>query len=196
MTTSEEFELEAQRSRVLVGLAREAIESEFAGESGQPSGPGAQGAWLEQRAATFVTLEISGRLRGCIGSLEAKRSLRDDVLHNARSAAFEDPRFPPVSAEELSELEIEVSVLSSPESIPSRSEAELLDALRPGVDGLVLEFGRNRATFLPQVWTRLREPADFLAALKRKARLDGDFWSDEMRFSRYTVATYSESPRS
>jgi len=193
MTAPDHSDSRGQRAVLLIGLARQAIEGEL-GRSTEPTDAcGEWLAWLQEPAATFVTLELDGRLRGCIGSLEAQRSLRDDVTGNARSAAFEDPRFPSLTAQELDGLGVEVSVLSEPEPIECCSEAELLAALRPGVDGLVLECGSHRSTFLPQVWENLSQPSDFLAALKQKARLERDFWSAEMCFSRYTVVKYTVS---
>lgn len=176
---------------LLVSLARSAIERELTGGDAPAPEPAA-GPELEAPAATFVTLTLDGELRGCIGSLEARRSLADDVADNARAAAFEDPRFSPLTADELGRVRVEVSVLSEPVQIEARSEAEVLAALRSGIDGLVLEYGAHRATYLPQVWRSLPEPEGFLAGLKRKAGLEPDFWSGEMRFSRYTVEKYVE----
>ncbi len=195
MTTSAESVSSSEKSTLLIGLAREAIEREL-GKDVERALVSAQDAellaWLAAPAATFVTLTRDGRLRGCIGTLEARRALRDDVVGNACAAAFEDPRFTPLTVEELDGLRVEVSLLSPATPIDCHSEAELLGAVRPGVDGLVLECGKQRATFLPQVWGELPEPSEFLAALRRKARLESDFWSDEMRFWRYTVEKFEE----
>lgn len=193
MNAASDSDDRSTRAALLIGLARQAIEQEVARSTEPRAVPDGWLAWLEAPAATFVTLELNGRLRGCIGSLEARKSLRDDVVGNARAAAFEDPRFPALTAEELDGLGIEVSVLSEPEPLECHSEADLLSQLRPGVDGLVLECGAHRSTFLPQVWQNLPEPADFLAALRKKAGLEQHFWSDQMRFSRYTVEKYRES---
>lgn len=186
---------EDSRAGLLIGIARGAIEAELGREetsdretSVSPTRP----AWLAAPAATFVTLKLDGRLRGCIGSLTARRSLLDDLVGNARAAAFEDPRFPALTAQELVGLEVEVSILSEPVALEYEGEPELLDALRPGIDGLVLECGTHRSTFLPQVWENLPDPEEFLGALKRKAGLESQFWSDEMRFFRYTVEKYCE----
>lgn len=184
-------ESEALRGAVLVGLARRAIESELGRDREQTDD--SEAGWLERPAATFVTLTLGGQLRGCIGSLSARKSLREDVTSNARSAAFEDPRFPPLTAAELEGLSVEVSVLAPADPIECSSEDELLTALQPGVDGLILECGPHRSTFLPQVWENCSEPRLFVEALKRKAGLSSDFWSDEIRFSRYSVEKYSES---
>ena len=135
--------------------------------------------------ASFVTLEKSGRLRGCIGSLEAWRPLAVDVAENAFAAAFRDPRFPPVQGNEVEELEIHLSLLTSPVAMTFSSEADLLAQLRPGVDGLILLDGQCRGTFLPSVWAELTTPQLFLSQLKRKAGLAADYWSPGVRIWRY-----------
>ncbi|MBE0502946.1 MAG: AmmeMemoRadiSam system protein A [Desulfuromonadales bacterium] len=135
--------------------------------------------------ASFVTLEKNGRLRGCIGSLEAWRPLAVDVAENAFAAAFRDPRFPPVQSEEVEELEIHLSLLTPPIAMTFSSEADLLAQLRPGVDGLILSDGPCRGTFLPSVWAELPSPQLFLTQLKRKAGLAADYWSPSVRIWRY-----------
>jgi AmmeMemoRadiSam system protein A len=135
--------------------------------------------------ASFVTLEKNGRLRGCIGSLEAWRPLAIDVAENAFAAAFRDPRFPPVQSEEVEELEIHLSLLTMPIAMTFSSEIDLLAQLRPGVDGLILSDGPCRGTFLPSVWSELTTPQLFLAQLKRKAGLAADYWSPGVRIWRY-----------
>lgn len=137
--------------------------------------------------ASFVTLTRSGALRGCVGSLEAHRPLARDVAHNAFAAAFHDLRFAPLVRDELAELEVRVSVLGPLERLAPTSEAELLAALRPGVDGLVLAEGARRATFLPAVWDQLPEPRRFLEALRCKAGLPPDYWSGTLEVHRYDV---------
>jgi AmmeMemoRadiSam system protein A len=150
-------------------------------------------AALGQPAATFVTLKQSGELRGCIGSLKPIRPLGVDVRENAIAAAFRDPRFPPLSVREYVVTSVEVSLLSADERIDVATEADLIAQLRPGIDGLVLQHGVQRATFLPQVWETLPEPREFVAALKRKAGLPVDFWSPRMTVSRYGVTKWAES---
>ncbi len=174
------------RGRRLVAIAREAIEApaDFASLALPVE------AWLRQPAATFVTLLLDGELRGCIGTLEARRALADDVAHNARAAAYRDPRFAPVNDAERSRLRIEVSLLSPREPLEAASEAEALARLRPGLDGIVLEFQKLGATFLPQVWESLPDPAEFLGELKRKAGLAPGFWHAQVRLSRYTVEKF------
>lgn len=179
---------EDARGRTLVRLARAAI----ARQLGLDQPVSVDAPWLREPGAVFVTLHRNGALRGCIGSLEARRPLREDVEKNARSAAFLDPRFPPLSLREFPDVEVEVSLLSPAEPLRFSGEADLLRQLRPGVDGLILEHGAHRGTFLPQVWEQLPAPADFLAHLKRKAGLAEDFWSADLRVLRYTVRQWSD----
>jgi uncharacterized protein len=174
---------------VLLSIARSAIAQEL-GLSG--SGEASHAA-LGQSGATFVTLKYAGKLRGCIGSIRPVRPLGVDVRKNAIAAAFGDPRFPPLAVVEFPLLAVEVSLLSADERIDVMDEDDLVARLRPGLDGLILEYGRRRATFLPQVWDTLPDPRAFLAALKRKAGLPEDFWSSEMNVSRYGVTKWVES---
>lgn len=146
---------------------------------------------LLEKRATFVTLRLGGMLRGCTGNLEAVESLAESVAHNAWRSAFRDPRFPELRDEELAELEIHISILEPPEPLPVGSERELLEKLRPGVDGLVLHDSPARATFLPSVWEGLRTPAEFVRELKRKAGLPANYWSPSLRFERYCVEEIS-----
>ena len=151
--------------------------------------------WLAEHGACFVTLTQFGELRGCIGSLQAHRSLLDDVKGNAVSAALHDPRFTPLSAEEFDITTVEVSLLSATQAMVVRDAADALAQLRPQVDGIVFEYGQYRSTFLPQVWENLARPRDFLAMLRRKAGLPDDFWAAEVKLSRYTVTKWSESEK-
>jgi AmmeMemoRadiSam system protein A len=143
--------------------------------------------FLYDPGASFVTLREGTELRGCIGSLVARRPLGIDVKKNALAAAFDDPRFAPLRASELSEVALEVTVLSALEPIACHSEEEALAALRPGIDGVVLRVGAFGGTFIPQMWGELPEPRSFLAHLKRKAGLRPDFWSPQVRLSRFTA---------
>ena len=148
---------------------------------------------LDLPGAVFVTLKRNGDLRGCIGSLQAHRSLRDDCAANAVAAAFEDPRFPPVSFDELRNIRIEVSVLSAPVPFPCASDSDACARLLPGVHGVVLSRGFRRATFLPQVWEQLPDPHQFLSALRRKAGIREDLWDEEMELEVYQV-DHAEEP--
>ena len=174
----------------LLALARHAI----AARLGQATAPFEAPPLPELTApgASFVTLTQDNALRGCIGSLEAHRPLADDVVANALAAAFRDPRFPPLAADELAVTRIEVSLLAPAEPLPCADEAEALERLRPGIDGLILSCGAQRATFLPQVWDSLPQPHDFLAQLKRKAGLPADYWSPQLKLERYRVRKWKE----
>ena len=157
-----------------------------------PVGPEPGHAALAEPGATFVTLRHGGRLRGCIGTLEACRPLEHDVRLHALAAAFQDTRFEALREEEFAALEIEVSLIGPSEALSAASEAEALQALQPGVDGVILEYRGRRATFLPQVWDALASPADFLGALKRKAGLPEDFWAESLQLRRYRVRKFDE----
>ena len=172
----------------LVTLARNAIGERFGiaavGVVSQPA--------LDRPGATFVTLIQDGELRGCIGSLEPRRPLSADVSANAVAAAFRDPRFPPLATHEFLATSVEVSLLSPPQAFAVFDEADLARQLRPGVDGIVLQYEARRATFLPQVWDMLPEPREFIAALKQKAGLRQDFWAAGVNVARYTVIKWKE----
>ncbi len=146
---------------------------------------------LAAPGASFVSLHRAGRLRGCMGRLEATRPLAEDVAGNARAAAFFDPRFPPLAADEMADLDLEISILGPAHDLPVRDEAELLAALRPGIDGLILHEagprGARRATFLPSVWRQLPDPLAFARGLEQKAGLSPGSWSPTRRYQRYEV---------
>ena len=147
---------------------------------------------LNELGATFVTLTKIGQLRGCIGSLEAWRPLLIDVRANAVAAALRDPRFYPLEQPELSSIRVEVSLLSKPELLEFQNEAELLKALIPNKDGLIISRGSHRATFLPQVWEQLPDPQQFLAHLKQKSGLPGDMPIELFAVQRYRVQKWKE----
>jgi AmmeMemoRadiSam system protein A len=177
------------RGATLIAIARGSI----AAALGKGSVPVVDAQWLRERAASFVTLRIAGELRGCIGSIDARRALAEDVAANALGAAFRDPRFPPVTADALAALDIEVSLLSPRTMLVAASEAEALAALRPGVDGVYLEYAQSRATYLPQVWESFPDPLVFLSELRRKAGLEPRFWHRDLRISRYSVEIFGDS---
>jgi hypothetical protein len=174
---------------VLIPIARSAIGGMFGLEFRTRE----DHAFLHAHGACFVTLTRHGRLRGCIGSLQAHRKLLDDVRANAKAAAFLDPRFEPLTGTEFKSTLVEISLLSASEPIAFADEAEAIARLRPTVDGIILEFGRNRGTFLPQVWEQIPDPREFLAHLKRKAGLAAEFWVEDIRLSRYTVSKWKEA---
>jgi AmmeMemoRadiSam system protein B/AmmeMemoRadiSam system protein A len=173
---------------ILLKLARAAIAKRLK----QPMPAIPEPEWLAEPGATFVTLTIKGELRGCIGTLEPHCSLGEDVTANAVSAAFRDPRFDPLRLAELKDVRVEVSLLSPAEPIVAADEPAALAALRPSIDGVVLEYKQYRGLFLPQVWEQLPEPTKFLAHLKRKAGLPMNFWSPAVRLLRFTVSKWKE----
>ncbi|PRP94472.1 hypothetical protein ENSA5_40910 [Enhygromyxa salina] len=149
-------------------------------------------AWLDEHAATFVTIHRAEQLHGCIGSLEARRSLREDVRHNAVMAAFNDPRTRALRADELELMRVSVSVLGLRSPLEVANEADARQQLRPHVDGLVLTCKGKRGVFLPQVWESLPEPGAFLDSLKRKAGLRASFWSPDLKLERFSVRKFEE----
>ncbi len=170
----------------LLRVAGEAIAAGLRDARWQPD-PADFLAPLRDHRASFVTLHVDRRLRGCIGTLEARDPLVVDVARNAWSAASRDARFPPIGMDEFQNVDIHISVLSVPEPVTVGSEAELLALMRPGIDGLILEEGYRRGTFLPSVWEQLPDPRDFLRQLKRKAGLPDQYWSASLQISRYTA---------
>jgi len=142
---------------------------------------------LREFGASFVTLELDGNLRGCIGSLEAHQPLVVDVSQNAFAAAFSDPRFYPLTKKEFLHLTKHISILSKPEPMSFKSEADLLKQLRPNIDGLILSDHGHRGTFLPAVWESLPTAELFWQHLKLKAGLPENYWSDTLMVERYTA---------
>jgi AmmeMemoRadiSam system protein A len=182
----------------LLALARNAIAVRLnLAENLAPQGYFLRGAVdapeLQKNAATFVTLTQNGQLRGCIGSLQAYRPLLEDIRENACNAAFRDPRFKPLSAEEFPLTRVEVSLLTAAEAMQFSSEADALAQLRPNIDGIIFSAGNRRSTFLPQVWEQLAKPADFIAHLKQKAGLPADYWGSDVKLERYSVKKWQEA---
>ena len=175
--------------RPLLRIARNAIGAEL----GLPVESVPPDETFSRVGATFVTLMRSGQVRGCVGTLKATRPLRVDVQRNAVGAAFRDPRFRPLAREEFDVTLIEVSLLTPSQPLRFADENELLAQLRPGIDGVTIEYGNHCATFLPQVWQTLPEPRRFLAELKRKAGLPLELWRAELNVSRYQVTKWKES---
>lgn len=156
-------------------LARNAIESELLRT------PAVRADQLpevfRQKGAVFVTLKTKeGALRGCIGSLIAYRSLQEDIVENAISSAFHDPRFPPMNITELPFIKIELSLLHEPVELTYTTAYELLSKITPMEDGLIIKFEEYQATFLPSVWEEIGSKEEFISKLCQKAGLDADFW--------------------
>lgn len=145
---------------------------------------------LQATRASFVTLQKHGNLRGCIGHLEAFQPLVLDVAENAYAAAFQDPRFPPLSDNEMDDLEVHISVLTPAKPMAFSSEDDLIAQLRPGQDGLILQDGYNKGTFLPSVWDSLPQPTEFIKHLKLKAGLPTTHWSENLKIFRYETESF------
>ena len=178
----------SNKGEILLPIARASI----AGVFGQIHESAEDAIWLQEQAACFVTLTRQGQLRGCIGTIEAHRSLLDDIKHNAKAAAFKDTRFSPLTSDEFDDTEIEVSLLSPMQELVFTNEQEALVQLQSGVDGIVFEFGHYRSTFLPQVWEQLPDVDMFMQHLKQKAGLTPDFWADQVKLFQYTVSKWEE----
>ena len=192
MSSTEPNSLNRKQRETLLEIARASILHGLQTGAPLPVDPDDFEPALREQRASFVTLNLHGQLRGCIGHLEAIQPLVKDVAENAYSAAFSDPRFAPLSEREFGDLDIHISVLSPAQPMQFDSEADLLQQLRPGVDGLILEDGYYRGTFLPSVWEQLPSPELFLAHLKQKAGLPSNYWSDTLRVSRYTTESFGK----
>ncbi len=179
------------QGKILLPIARAAIAHVL--HAPYPAAADETAPWLGEPGASFITLTQSGELRGCIGTLQAHRPLLADVKSNAVSAALHDPRFLPLTREEFVTVQVEVSLLTAPQPLGFADETDALAQLRPGIDGVVFEYGRYRSTFLPQVWESLAQPHLFLAMLKRKAGLPDNFWAEDVKLSRYTVTKWRET---
>lgn len=182
-------ELTAAEKSTLLDIARKSID--YGLEHGKPLPVNTvdYSAALQKKAATFVTLNLHHQLRGCIGTLEAHQPLVVDVADHAFAAAFHDPRFPSVTSAESKHLEIHISILTPASPMSFKSEADLIRQIQPGIDGLILEDGYHKGTFLPSVWESLSSAKEFLQHLKLKAGLKKDYWSDNIKVSRYRTVS-------
>lgn len=179
--------------QILLRIARDAIVSRIKKKPAPPLEDESLTPALKENGASFVTLTIHGNLRGCIGALEAYQPLADDVREHAVAAAFEDPRFPPVSEAELNRVQIEVSRLTEPEELQYSDGNDLLAKLRPHRDGVILKHGFRRATFLPQVWDKLPEPDEFLRQLCYKMGERPNLWQEtKLQVYIYQVEEFHE----
>ncbi|MDJ0807296.1 MAG: AmmeMemoRadiSam system protein A [Gammaproteobacteria bacterium] len=191
MSTESSERLSDAARETLIRVARDSIRCGL--EQGRSLPVVAQDYPLELQAerASFVTLNRSGLLRGCIGHLEAQLPLVEDVAENAFSAAFRDPRFPPLSELEVEDLQLHISVLTPAKPIEFDSEVDLLRQIRPGIDGLILVDGYAKGTFLPSVWESLPLAEDFLRHLKHKAGLPANHWSESLQVYRYETESFT-----
>ncbi|MEW6708548.1 MAG: AmmeMemoRadiSam system protein A [Candidatus Riflebacteria bacterium] len=181
-----EERLTVEQGRLLLRLARETITEKLTGAGKGKADAGNMDQALLARGGTFVTLKIGDQLRGCIGNLEPVSSIYEGIRRNALNAAFHDYRFSALTEAELAKVHIEISILTRPLPLTYDDGADLVARLRPGVDGVILQLGRNSATFLPQVWEQLPRAEEFLAHLCQKASLSPRAWMD----SHPDVATY------
>ncbi len=185
--------LTEEEKGILLRLAREALEKVVRGEEIPPLDPARLTPALQSEGASFVTLTIHGQLRGCIGALEPYQSLAEDVREHAVAAALHDPRFPPVTSDELPHIRIEISRLTRPQPLPYTDAADLLAKLNPGLDGLILRDGFRRATFLPQVWSQLLQKEAFLNHLCLKMGASPDLWRKKhLQVETYRVEEFHE----
>lgn len=187
-------ELTLEEQQTLLRLARDAMTRRVKGEKISPLDASSLSARLREQGASFITLTARGQLRGCIGALEPYQSLAEDVCEHAVAAALEDPRFPPVTKDELNGIRIEVSRLTRPSPLIYEDADDLLSKLRPHVDGVILRdaYGR-RATFLPQVWKTIQTPADFLSNLCYKMGVSENVWrSKHLDVFTYQVEEFHE----
>lgn len=179
--------LTSEEQQILLRLAREAMERGVKGEELLPLELSSLPASLREEGCSFITLTLRGQLRGCIGSLDAYQSLAEDVREHAIAAALKDPRFPPVREDEVSGIQIEVSRLTRAVLLEYQDANDLLSKLRPHVDGVILRaVPSRRATFLPQVWEKIPDCAEFLNNLCYKMGVEPDAW----RHTHLDVLTY------
>ncbi len=178
--------LSVDERATLLRVARQAITSAVVANKILPIELKEYSQHLLEISSSFVTLTIKGALRGCVGAIEAQSPLVVDVRDHAISAALHDYRFPPLRVDEIPEVSIEISRLTPPEPLFYEHAADLPKRIRSGVDGIVLRRGRDRATFLPQVWDKIPEPEDFISQLCLKMGLPANTWRDEI----FVVSTY------
>lgn len=182
--------LNPEQGRVLLVLARKTLEHRLIGSDlpPEPDDPA-----FRRKVATFVTLKISGNLRGCIGNLTPVGTLWDGIRDNTLNAAFHDQRFPELRDTELAQVHIDISILSPPEPLEYEDADDLVGKLRPGVDGVIVRDGWRGATFLPQVWQQLPQPERFLDHLCRKAGLPERNWQEKkLMIETYQVQCFAE----
>ena len=185
--------LTPEEKQTLLRLAREALQQGVAGRTMVPLDPESLTPALRADGASFITLTIDGDLRGCIGALEPYQPLAEDVREHAVAAALEDPRFPPVSRQETDRIQIEISRLTLPKPVEYTDAEDLLSRLRPHVDGVILRDGFRKATFLPQVWEKIPDKAEFLENLCYKMGAAPDAWRlKHLEVLTYQVEEFSE----
>jgi AmmeMemoRadiSam system protein A len=190
------LDLTSEEKAFLLDLARKALRSGLSGEPGPPVDAETLTDTLRSEAACFVTLNVDGRLRGCIlDSFVPHEAIYENVMRNVLLAATHDARFPPVTIDELETIEIEISVLGRSYPIGFEGPEDLVASLRPGIDGVILTTTHGSSTYLPQVWSQLPDPETFLTELCRKHGAPGDCWrtDDLLRVEVYQVNHFGES---
>jgi len=179
---------------ILIDIARDAIIEQFTGEKRIDREALVRAhPWLAEKGAVFVTLNEHHQLRGCIGSIIAHEPLIDDLVRNAKAAAFSDPRFSPLRPEELKDIEIEVSLLTSPQRVEYANVADLRRIIRPGIDGVILQLDGHQATYLPSVWEQLPDFDRFFSTLCQKAGLPGNCLEAHPEIYRYQAEKIEEN---
>ena len=185
--------LTEEEGKYLLSVARQTIEERLTGREGQGQPEVFQSPKFHGKRGTFVTLTENGVLRGCIGHIVPQESMIEGIRENAINAAFRDPRFPPLSEAEWKKVRVEISILTDPAPLDYTDAVDLLNKLRPGVDGLIIKKGFHQATFLPQVWEQLPDKKEFLRHLCLKAGLDRDTWKDDkLEVLVYQVQAFEE----
>lgn len=188
----EKGQLTKEEGEYLISLARKTIESKLFNRDLPEDKNNLTEKYLEKRG-TFVTLTMNNNLRGCIGHIIPQESLIEGIRINALNAAFEDPRFPPLSKNEWSNVKVEISILTEPEFLEYSDANDLLGKLRPGIDGVILKKGYAQSTFLPQVWEQLPDKRDFLTHLCMKAGMSGSEWKKgDLTVYTYQVQAFEE----
>ncbi|MCP4188514.1 MAG: AmmeMemoRadiSam system protein A [Gammaproteobacteria bacterium] len=190
MAHSSCIELDDDEKKQLLDIARRSIESGVNGGLALKIDRNQIDKKLTIESASFVTLTQNDQLRGCMGNLQASEALAQSVANTAYNAAFRDPRFPSLTADELNQTSIDISILSPMEPMSVSSRADLLTQLQAGNDGLMIEDGLRRSTFLPKVWESLQDPEEFISHLMIKAGLPADHWSDTIQVYRYHTLSF------
>jgi len=186
-------QLSSKEKKLLLKIAREALEIGVQGGGVEPLNLNNLPITLQEQGVTFVTLTYGGNLRGCIGALEATRPLAEDVQQHVIAAALSDYRFAPVTPDELEDITIEISYLTSPSPLKYEDPQDLVGQLRPGMDGVVIRDGTRRATFLPQVWNKIPEIETFLSMLCQKMGSTPELWKQKrIEVFTYQVEKFSE----
>jgi AmmeMemoRadiSam system protein A len=185
--------LSEDEGKYLLDLARKTIGNRLSNSEPPRIDPETVPQKFQERLGTFVTVTIDGNLRGCIGHIIPRETLIEGIRENAINAAFRDPRFSPLTQEEFDEIQLEISVLTLPQELTYTDAKDLLNKLRPGVDGVIIKKGYHEATFLPQVWDQLPDKKEFLTHLCLKAGLSPHSWKTEkLVVSTYQVQAFEE----